>query len=158
MDTGKTYILMCEKAEEIQTKEAQGWIGGTQQSGNIYFHTSSLYAKEVGIPGGYYYLMEEYYEDEEGEEQHRNVKTIWLPTQDQLQGMVDLELFQDVNSKTHKRYCLHDFMRFCEWGYGSSVIARQPQELFSSMEQLWLAFVQKQKWGKVWDGDKWVKC
>jgi hypothetical protein len=28
---------------------------------------------------------------------------------------------------------------------------------FESMEQLWLAFVLKEKYGKVWSGTDWVK-
>ena len=29
-------------------------------------------------------------------------------------------------------------------------------EYITSMEQLWLAFVMKEKYNKVWDGEKWV--
>jgi len=29
--------------------------------------------------------------------------------------------------------------------------------LFSSMEQLWLAFVMSERFGKVWSGTEWVK-
>ncbi len=28
---------------------------------------------------------------------------------------------------------------------------------FVSMEQLWLAFVMKEKYGKIWDGTDWIK-
>ena len=28
-------------------------------------------------------------------------------------------------------------------------------EFFDSMEQLWLAFVMKKKYGKVWNGEEW---
>ncbi len=27
---------------------------------------------------------------------------------------------------------------------------------FTSMEQLWLAFVMKEKYNKVWDGEEWI--
>ena len=30
-------------------------------------------------------------------------------------------------------------------------------DTFSSMEQLWLAFVMKEKYNKVWNGDEWIE-
>ena len=31
-------------------------------------------------------------------------------------------------------------------------------EVFESMEQLWLAFVMKELYGKVWNGEEWVRA
>ena len=62
----------------------------------------------------------------------------WLPRQDQLQEMVD-------GGFTHQT-----LERFYQWYH--SEISRN----LSSMEQLWLAFVMKEKYNKTWDGDKWV--
>ena len=70
----------------------------------------------------------------------------WLPTQSQLQGMVEL------SDKEHRGRVL----ALCEMFNG--YCATHTIGEFTSMEQLWLAFVQKQKWNKVWDGEKWVKC
>ena len=64
--------------------------------------------------------------------------SIWLPRQDQLQEMVD-------GGFTHQ-----SFERFYHW-YQSG-ICQYP----SSMEQLWLAFVMKEKFDKTREGDKWV--
>ncbi len=68
---------------------------------------------------------------------------IWLPRQDQLQKMasscfkagLDLEILYAWYQQNRP----HDVAD--EW---------------DSMEQLWLAFVMKEKHGKVWDGEAWV--
>ena len=65
---------------------------------------------------------------------------IWLPTQSQLQGMV-------LGSDLPDEFCkvigyFYDF-----------VLSVTPQ--FDSMEQLWLAFVRKVKYGKIWSGEEW---
>jgi hypothetical protein len=62
---------------------------------------------------------------------------IWLPRQDQLQEMVGEKI--ENNYSITKR-----FLRF---------IPGNPE---SSMEQLWLAFVMKEKFNKTWDGENWV--
>lgn len=65
--------------------------------------------------------------------------------QDQLQEMVIGEYhYEPVAS------LLDDFEHWRDiYGHNS----------LTSMEQLWLAFVMKKRWGKVWDGEKeeWVK-
>ena len=63
----------------------------------------------------------------------------WLPRQDQLQEMVGSDW----------RYIFSKFM----WWY-TDVDIRQ-LEIIGSMEQLWLAFVMKEKFNKIWDGNKW---
>lgn len=74
----------------------------------------------------------------------REVPTaIWLPRQDESQDMivkvVDYETAAILESKFHKFLVWLD-----EWD-------------FISMEQLWLAFVMKEKYNKVWDGKEWIK-
>jgi len=68
-------------------------------------------------------------------------KSIWLPRQDQLQEM--------VTDKGYFRFSLIElFYRFC---MNTLNILR-----FTSMEQLWLAFVMKTKYNKIWDGEDWI--
>ncbi len=75
---------------------------------------------------------------------------IWLPTQSQLQGMVrDI-----IDCPSHSSCAIfinvgHRIRRWCDdaWDYWMQ---------FTSMEQLWLAFVMKEKWDKVWVNEKWV--
>ena len=68
--------------------------------------------------------------------QYKHSENIWLPRQDQLQEMVGsfehccMRIVQYWDDDTGFEYC-------------------------TSMEQLWLAFVMKEKYGKVWSGDKW---
>ena len=71
-----------------------------------------------------------------------NSMLIWLPRQDQLQEMIDWSAFSYVVSTKVKR--IDDFYNTLK-------------EVPESMEQLWLAFVMKEKYQKVWDGKDWRK-
>ena len=71
---------------------------------------------------------------------------VWLPRQDQLQEM--------VKQKT----LLMSLKHFCDWSL------LQDEEFFktqcdkvTSMEQLWLAFVMKEKYNKTWNGKEWIE-
>ena len=63
---------------------------------------------------------------------------IWLPRQDQLQEMVE---------GTHIEK------------FGRVYRAVENMELYpsGSMEQLWLAFVMREKWQKIWVNNDWIK-
>ena len=65
-------------------------------------------------------------------------ESVWLPRQDQLQEMTELSLVDKVG-------------KFTDWVW-EDVLAKQS---FQSMEQLWLAFVMKEKYGKMWSGTEW---
>jgi len=66
-------------------------------------------------------------------------RTVWLPRQDQLQEMIkSISAFGRL--KRFYRFVYFEENRRHEW----------------SMEQLWLAFVMKEKYEKVWDGTEWV--
>jgi len=41
---------------------------------------------------------------------------------------------------------------FLEW-----LQSTEKEHWLGSMEQLWLAFIMSEKYGKVWNGDDWVK-
>ena len=77
---------------------------------------------------------------------------IRLLTQDQLQEMVveDMELPQPIREcqPTHNKV----------WNMLSSFYAyvRDIEHNFTSMEQLWLAFVMKERYDKVWVDGEWV--
>ncbi|KKM73564.1 hypothetical protein LCGC14_1409150 [marine sediment metagenome] len=149
MDTSEQYIKMCEKAEEIQ-KPAEGWLGGSHISGNIYFSVGSAYTKEQKIPDGYYYFLDETFEGEECDkcghkegDRHKTIKSIWLPRQDQLQEMVSIERGNIFTGLVALRLFIESNAQYemTDW----------------SMEQLWLAFVMKSLYQKSWDGTEWVK-
>jgi len=65
--------------------------------------------------------------------------------QDQLQEMVEFTK-QGISNCVY-RYALNSLYNF----------ANEQMDRFSSWEQLWLAFVMKEKHGKVWNGEGWVK-
>lgn len=62
---------------------------------------------------------------------------IWLPRQDQLQEMVGYQIPSGTQLQLFFAFTL--------------------TQKRISMEQLWLAFVMKEKYGKVWNGEEWVK-
>jgi hypothetical protein len=76
--------------------------------------------------------------------------TVWLPRQDQLQEMAfDEELLEDNNDN------------FISWLWGGTLhydYLSSQYLLFNSLEQLWLAYVMKIKFNKIWDKQKeeWV--
>jgi len=110
MDTSKEYIKMCEKAVEIQDIFKKRGLGE-----NDFINRDKKNPKRKGF----------------------NL-IIWLPRQDQLQGVYD-----DNKGFTHQT--LHHFIAAYNRGLG----------LHNSMEQLWLAFVMKEKYSKVWNGEEW---
>lgn len=68
---------------------------------------------------------------------------IWLPRQDQLQEMLSIK---DVP------------LQSVAWvGYLLCLLQYDFARWTTSMEQLWLAFVMKEKYNKVWNGDNWNK-
>ena len=80
---------------------------------------------------------------------NRNCKPInkctWLPKLDQLQAMVNHEYL------TGFLYELYEFSK--EWLYfdnGNDI-------RFTSMEQLWLAFIMKENYNRYWIENNWVK-
>ena len=76
------------------------------------------------------------------------VGLVWLPRQDQLQEMV-------LSDPEHPEYDNWEWRlkRFKMWHSAKIWGTNHP---FASMEQLWLAFVMKEKYGKVWNGKEWV--
>ena len=144
MDTSETYVKMCEKAEEIQKK----WKpkSGDYCFGKCVRHCGDLVSEpEVyrfapldddcwyeSIPVGWDY-----------DKWEEKTDSIWLPTQDQFQQMVRPE-------KRSHWYLVELFANWC---------VAQKKDIpfaFYSMEQLWLAFVMKQRWNKSWNGENWV--
>lgn len=128
MDTSETYIKMCEKAEEVQKE----WL---IHSGDFFFDKQSKYewTNPVGVVGDE--IIIEVTKRLKAKEFKQN--NIWLPRQDQLQEMVEEEPLA----------CIDGIKNF--W-----VEINFPN---FSWEQLWFAFVMKEKFNKVWSGTDWVK-
>lgn len=138
MDTSKEYIKMCEKAGEIQGLRGSGlWVNGD-------FYTDEI-LKRPSTPVDF--CVFEDASDEPCEMYH----PVWLPRQDDLQGMViSTELIENDILRMimyFQKFARDDYFKDERFGIKS----------FFSMEQLWFAFVMSEKYGKTWDGNDWVK-
>lgn len=77
---------------------------------------------------------------------------IWLPRQDQLQEMVKKETDGIL---CEAFYIVTDF--WFEVSYSSDPNIDEKINMCKwSMEQLWLAFVMKEKYKKIWNGTEWL--
>ncbi len=142
MDTSKEYIKMCEKAEEIQKHTPEAW--------DYYVCLTHLYdtppAEEIAVLSGY---------ETDGGTYGPNVckkdycdfwkfKT-WLPRQDQLQEML-------------KSMPGHRMIGWARQLEGLLKFANDDSRNFTwSWEQFWIAFVMKEKYNKIWDGETWIE-
>lgn len=123
MDTSKEYIKMCEKAVEVQENWKRNF-GDYAWKGEDY----------LCIPDACIILNDGTqiippYGD----------KLIFLPRQDQLQGMI-----KDTYQSSLVLSCA-----LYHW------IMKLDLRESDSMEQLWLAFVMKEKFNKTWNGEDW---
>ena len=83
--------------------------------------------------------------------QIRQRQLVWLPRQDQLQGMVYAKSqYKPINAILLEKF--HIFA--CS---SSPTPNRMMSYYFDSMEQLWLAFVMKEKFNKTWEGTQWTE-
>lgn len=71
---------------------------------------------------------------------------VWLPRQDQLQKMVKYSVWFET------------LYRFYDWLQSKEKIHNWDSQCtkFNSFEQLWLAFVMKEKFNKTWNGVDWI--
>lgn len=140
MDTSETYIKMCD-CEEIQElrphknypKYEDGdvlfahWPDGTSYPVEKRERRISMYTILGNNPDCY-------------------SKAIWLPHQDQLQEIVGYKGLPYLLTQAFERSVNGGECNYT-WNNG---------EHFTSMEQLWLAFVMKEKFNKKWNGTEWV--
>ena len=124
MDKSKEYIKMCD-CPEIQKNHNQK-IGDRQIDNDSDETNESYIVTALGSLG-------------------ENVPCypheIWLPRQDQLQEMVEDNVYNFVFD------FYHFVMKLCR---------KQKNTSLPSMEQLWLTFTMKEKFNKTWDGEKWT--
>jgi len=158
MDTTLKYIKMCEKVGEIQKE----WI---PQVGDYIWRKYTVFGDVIdrtiwpedkmyeviiltyaSSADGYFHAVKSGTNDGENRifETHNELHKatcIFIPRQDQLQEMLYPKGNQRVTSLVCSSY---DFITSELW---------EP-EMFDSMEKFWLAFVMKEKYGKVWDDKK----
>ena len=129
MDTSETYI------KQSDCPEIQGLVRYKPAVLTFFDEGKKERPLRIGEDGSYFW----------------GKKEIWLPRQDQLQEMVIPEDEKDCLNKyivlldDFQDWVLNDCTGL-EWAHLHAV----------TMEQLWLAFVMKEKFNKTWNGDKWV--
>ncbi|MDP2685142.1 MAG: hypothetical protein Q8P20_08985 [bacterium] len=133
MDDSKEYILQCEKAVEIQKMVGDWDYGYDVETCKVGVRVAHEWREEIRADYGVPELDDDFYSS-----------WIWLPRQDQLQEM--------LGDYEKQLYILDDWR---EGGYDD--IKYWNIGNLKTWEQLWLAFVMKEKYNKVWDGTDWIK-
>jgi hypothetical protein len=146
MDTSKEYIEMCWKAVEVQ----ELWeprFGDLYIVSNVEFDFIVLtYNNKTGIVQGI---------NKEGKEQYFHIKSrTWLPRQDQLQGIIKNKIESDYGLQIRFIDFLDNFDFRKKKNSGDITETGVIRSM--SMEQLWLAFVMKERWNKTWNGTEWT--
>ncbi len=136
MDTSEIYIKMCGKATEIQglwdADDGDLHLVRTTNRDDTVMERVDMWCAGCNNE----FLMS-------GEVADLINRSVWLPRQDQLQEMEGGEglfaLVEDFSLSVKNHY----------------VDSNKP--IFKSMEQLWLAFVMNEKYGKTWSGEEWTQ-
>ena len=133
MDTSEQYIKM-----RLAAVPDLG-MGKPPDARSDYWHTDSVFTDAIG--NWYYSTVDD---------------TTQLERQDQLQEMLRLS----------DRQLMKQFRDFLIWITGTGPSPKYPGGFYPrskpyghflpTFEQLWLAFVMKEKYNKVWDGEEWV--
>ncbi len=145
MDCGANYILMCEKAVEIQ----QTWIP-------VCYDSCLVRRTYYGEKDEYYLLYVSHPDKIITVIRRDSTDTcIWLPRQDQLQDMVE-----KIKDKNHfvfrfQKFLQEKYLKITE--QPAFVVLENTFDNGVSMEQLWLAFVMSERFEKVWNGEDWIK-
>jgi len=141
MDESLKYMLMCEKATDIQRRwkcEQGDWVYWKKKLEKVRVGIHVVGSRIIPINNDRYsYHVQR--NDYNSYDYAERKDIIWLPRQDQLQGMI-LEMF---NPYIH----LDEFYKFADKHFD-----------FGSLEQIWLLFVMNYIDEKGWDVNKqeWV--
>ena len=169
MDYTDKNFIMCVSALEIQ----EAWI---PHSGDYYIEQADEKPKTEWTEYDRNELLVHRILGSDDEQNlcsmsmvnHIKANGVWLPHQGQLQDMVASKCVEFLVSDFHEftnpdDYCTHEYH---EAGFYAQPCCGECRDKrvsiykqFTSMEQLWLAFVMKELYGKVWDDEKedWIK-
>ena len=146
MDTSEQYIKMCD-CEEIQGQRHRFEQELAEYSG--IWGMRGVYVPPTHLVG------------------NQPKPLIWLPRQDQLQEMVYGDKYYSKLPKNIRLEETSDMWSILprlllyayEWEFtDDGVTLTHNKHSFSSMEQLWLAFVMQTLHSKGWDGSAWVSA
>ena len=139
MDTTPENIKMLRKAWEIQKLRPQIMVNSTRH------YYKGEYQYEIDVDGTIRFCYGSDY--------------IWLPRQDNLQDIYADYVADQLGVVKGRTELMQAFLDFTEWlrtQYYEENFVCLPTNVFSSGEQLWLAFVMKEKYGKTWCEGEWV--
>lgn len=160
MDCGNDYILMCKKAKEIQALRCN-------PERNYYDVGDWLAIKDEliielrqqrvddGVPN--MVANVECYCLCDPDEWGFPSNSIWLPRQDQLQAMLGDKFDDCVDMLERFYWSWAAYKTDEEHPWREFIEPRDKEKIlkdFTSMEQLWLAFIMGEKYNKIWDSDK----
>jgi hypothetical protein len=148
MDATNRYAIMCRKAAEIQNlwnpKQCDFIINLEDLEEGLSFCRQAESLVQV---------VDLYYQDHVGKEYQQECQdlkdnALWLPRQDQLQKIVEPD-----NSKIYAFMIKVIESQYYESSKGAYLAAT---DVFYSMEQLWLGYIMKEKYNKVWNEEEWL--
>jgi hypothetical protein len=140
--------MMCQKAKEIQN------LWNPKQCDFIINHEDLEEGLSFCKPAeSMVQVVDMYYNEQDNERflqecEDLKEQALWLPRQDQLQRIIEpdnAEVYSVMRKVMEMQY--HD--------YSKNAMVTAP-ELFYSMEQLWLAYIMREKFHKVWSEEDWV--
>ena len=148
---------MCEKAEEIQG-EWQPTVGdyicikpGEEVVDNLL--------KALGVDKAPVYIIDSDVSLKQSPEYIKSRHT-WLPRQGQLQEMVVKDTFKESVWAFVGKFTWDGDRSIPAWAVSNELDEHRVLGTlfrFTSMEQLWLAFVMTDRFGKHWNGEEWIK-
>ena len=131
MDTSEKYIKMCEKAQEIQDlRKLDNGEGSPYLKEGDYFCKLTSTNVELFKNKTSYILID----------------IVWLPRQDQLQDIVINKTNNFGSNNLSSQLLLNNIV-----GFSKELYCSRKKEMFSTLEQLWLAFVMKTIYNKIWN-------
>lgn len=145
----ENYIKMCEKAEEIQKLKPKGiwhlhYDPEHQNDPDRLDNRDYLYNSFYYLPREDKMAILKWDNDEEhpiiGNYYDNTEGAIWLPTQEQLQEMV----LVPKNTLIPDIFTMISFLNVF-----------MAVNKYDDMNELWLAFVMKERWNKIWTGKNW---
>ena len=148
MDATNRYVMMCQKAEEIQNlwrpKQCDFIINLTDIEEGLSFCKPAESLIQV---------VNMYYEEKDNENYLRECEEVkeealWLPRQDQLQKIIEPD-----NSRVYAM--MINVIESQYYDAPKQTMVSAP-EIFHSMEQLWLAYIMREKFKKEWNDEEWA--
>lgn len=140
------YIKMCEKNEDLQ----KAWNPKFGDYCQLKEYKSLMIVMGVIESHDIRCISYKYRRTGYGAERYLKDNLIYLPTQEQLQEMINaFSNYERINR-------FYEFVHLDADEYGYKKWCEFVND--ASMNELWLAFVMYEKYHKTWTGEKWVKA